>query len=307
MRQAFTLIELLVVIAIVTLLVGILLPVLGQARESARSAVCLAHQRSTGVGLHVYLAEHDEWLPGPNTSGYRFGPTTGDVPSYTPDSPSTPATNMDWVSPTLGDALGLSPVPIDRMVEILNTKLCCPSDDRRYDYVYPEEAWAYFPNPDELYVASYSATIEFQYIWRAPARLTFYDPLNHSRVRRIDITKVYQPRMPMIGPPSNKVWVCEGSRYYDPTQGTSFNTFTWQRQGGNYMLSGPASPRSGDPHMFDANGQPTAISQQLAYRHSRGMNMTYFDGHATHVSAAESRDPGLWMPAGMRMLGASVP
>jgi prepilin-type processing-associated H-X9-DG protein len=75
-RPAFSLVELLVVIGIIALLVGILLPSLGRARESARRTACQSNLRSLGQAMFIYANTYKDRLPNGN-SAFKYSDYDG--------------------------------------------------------------------------------------------------------------------------------------------------------------------------------------------------------------------------------------
>jgi prepilin-type N-terminal cleavage/methylation domain-containing protein len=72
-RHGFTLVELLVVIGIIAVLVGILLPAMSAARESAKRTQCLSNIRQLAAGFVQYQLTNQNKCPPAITSGSISG------------------------------------------------------------------------------------------------------------------------------------------------------------------------------------------------------------------------------------------
>ncbi len=309
-RDGFTLIELLVVISIIALLVGILLPALGAARKSAQKAVCLGHQRSIGQGMAVYGSNNDDWLAGALTSGRKI--RSAGYPFR--DSATEPTQNMDWVSPSLGDSLGLPTNREKRIVAILNDELRCPSNDDFFD-----TGVSFSPPPGVsitgVRYASYSAALAFHYGNVADTGTGKLWDMGSPEAATVDSPRGYSPRIDNVGAASEKVYAMDGARFWDSgNRQLTFNGFEKQIVGGNFMEYGPAIAHDHGPWEFETDGSPTADSLRLGYRHGGSINVVYFDGHGSSLTAEETHpSTGLtqeslkpWAPSGSLVAGGAV-
>jgi len=335
---AFTLIELLVVVAIIAMLISILLPSLQGAREQARSTVCGRNLQNFGTGLGSYTTDHEDWLPGCNTSGFavrELAFSYGRDPGLLQQS-RMPVQSWDWMTPLLAGSTELPASRAKRFKLLLHT-FGCPS--QRYTSALYGQGLRDSPDASDFEAEvpwralSYLMPVHFQYVGQMHKERVL-GPYKHDVIRNLIkataaptawevIVEEFLPRLDLVGPPARKVFVADGTRFLPRTAVLDHDVSPEPRYFGAFTSGG--AWWSGDraygvrPGSLNWDGLPMlgndagrGLNLALSYRHgvqadstagdarsNKGMmEALFFDGHVQRLNDRQSREIDLWYPTG---------
>jgi prepilin-type N-terminal cleavage/methylation domain-containing protein/prepilin-type processing-associated H-X9-DG protein len=160
--RGFTIIELIVVISIVTLLIAILFPALGAARQHAQQSVCMSNLRQLGTGFVTYAVD--------NVDTYTSGSTEYGVGANHPTE-VTQIDRLGWIADQVNGRYGLP------------GQLLCPTAVARLDKWYEQASDAGDLPParfTDLMARGYNSNYT-QSWYMAHAEVRTAGPVDHER------------------------------------------------------------------------------------------------------------------------------
>src|SRR6056297_618257 len=314
-RTGFTLVELLVVIAIIGVLVGLLLPAVQAARESARRMSCSYNVKQLGLALQNYHDTHGSFPPGviwgpgeaPFTQPYHHTwnvmllPFMEQQSLYQQTDKSLPV----WGQPIRSTKLGM---------------LRCPSDGGRWDVA----------ETSDIAVTNYPGSEGYH--WHPSANIgggggpwnAFGDPFNKSFSGNGLFTQTRTHRMSSVADGTSNTLFCAEAdsmgfgggpirtcgtgarRFGTPVFHSAFVGTAYAGWGGNETGQNTVNPdgsaRGGSGWFRNHAFTPTFIAAwgpnsnwpgPSSYHASNGIQIGMIDGSVSFI--AETIDYGTWL------------
>lgn len=280
-RKAFTLIELLVVISIIALLISILLPALGAARDAALNLQCLSNARQMSIAGNTFAVDHRNTVPISSTDSVWT--STGSIPSELNGRvaihPDGPPRIKDWASALVPYMGGGENVAFDEADPKVSQAFRCPSD--------PYQEGHYLGNNITSGLTNY-APISYG----VNADLTTWDENKADEQAYWGYSQMIAPvgGRPVAGSldltksPTNTMFFADGGTRQQ-SGGSPVNRGDVLMYTGSTWIGGDEPGTLGA--IYDAAWArvklPIADNAESADRHNNAMNVAFADGHATSV------------------------
>src|SRR6476646_5638693 len=137
--RAFTLVELLVVVGIIAVLIAILMPALGRAREQGNRIKCLSNMRQIGMAFQSYMNENKLHFPDPAAANHADAWVCWNPNWYPRDDNTQPPRTLE--DSAIGKYLGN---------QFNAAVFICPSDDVQNRPATPVPSYPFSYSVNEL-------------------------------------------------------------------------------------------------------------------------------------------------------------